>query len=412
MPDVVARRCRTYQYRLHPTVRQSQMLSRQLDLQRELYNAALEERIGAWKWEKRRVTLYDQQKTLTSLKEVRPEVVACGVILCRGTLTRLDRALNAYFRRVRRGEPPGFPRFRSARRWNSLQWEDISGWKITDVHRLRLLGIGEIKMNYHRPHEGTPKAITVKREGKKWWVNFRCVDVPAKPLRKTGRAIGVDLGVVNIVGLSEGKPIKSERFELRAKAQLAEAQRTLARKQRESNRRRRQVEVIARCHRKIARQRRNAAHELSRRLVNNYDFIALEKLAIKKMTRAPKPQPDPDVPGAFLPNGAACKGGLNRSIHDAGWGILVDMILYKAESAGREVVCVTPRHTSQRCAECGHSEKSNRVSQKAFRCQRCGHRDHADRNAARNILRAGRALRASARVGADRSTNLVSPTIP
>jgi putative transposase len=122
----------------------------QLDLQRELFNAALEERIGAWKWERRRVTYVDQCKTLTGLKEVRPEVVACGVTLCRGTLKRLERAFGGFFARVKRGETPGFPRFRSAQRWDSLQWEDISGWEITDSHRLRLLGIGEIKMNYYR----------------------------------------------------------------------------------------------------------------------------------------------------------------------------------------------------------------------------------------------------------------------
>jgi putative transposase len=393
---VAKRRCRTYRYRLHPTVRQSQSLGRELDLQRELYNAALEEHIGVWKWERRSVTLYDQQKTLTGLKEVRPEVVACGVTLCRGTLRRLDLAYRGFHRRVQNGEAPGFPRFRSADRWDSLQWEDHGGWKVTDAHRLRLFGIGVIKMNYHRAHEGVPKAITVKREGKKWWVSIRCVDVPARPLPKTGREIGIDLGAVNIVGLNEGDPLEAEQFGLRAKSQLAEAHRSLARKQRGSNRRRRQLEVVGRCHRKIANKRRNTAHELSRQLVNEYDFIALEKLAIKNMTRAPRPILDPANPGSYLPNGAARVAGRNRSILDAGWGILVEMILCKAECAGREVIRVAPCYTSQRCAECGHIGVSNRVSQTKFRCQKCGHEDHADRNAARNILRAGRAQRALA----------------
>ena len=399
MPGVATRRCRTYRYRLHPTVRQAQALSRQLGLQRELYNAALEERIGAWKWERRSVTFFDQCRTLTGLKAVRPEVLSSGVTLCRGTLKRLDRAFAGFYRRVQRGEPPGFPRFRSAQRWDSLQWEDRSGWKLTDVHRLRLLGIGEIKMNYHRAHQGTPKAITVKREGKKWWVTVRCVDVPASLLPATGREVGIDLGVVNIVALSEGEPLAGEQFGSRSKARLAEAQRALASKQRGSASRHRQVEVVARCHRKIANQRRNAAHQLSRRLVNEYDFIALEDLSIRNMTRAPKPKPDPTNSGGYLPNGAAKKAGLNRSIHDAGWGLLVAMILDKAECAGREVVKVSPHYTSQRCAECGHTEASNRLSQAEFRCCSCGHEDHADRNAARNILGAGRALRASARVG-------------
>jgi putative transposase len=399
VPAASPQRCRTFGYRLHPTVRQILALVRQLHLQRELYNAALEERIGAWRWERRRVTYFDQCRTLTGLKEVRPEVLSCGITLCRGTLKRLDRAFSGFFRRVQKGQTPGFPRFRSASRWDSLQWEDTSGWKLTDAHRLRLLGIGEIKLNYYRPMQGVPKAITVRREGSKWWLSVRCVEVPSTLLPTTGREVGIDLGVINLIARDEGKPTKGQRFGAKAQEQLAEAQRNLARKQRGSQRRRRQAEVVARRHRKVASQRRNAAHQLSRELVNEYDFIALEGLSIDRMVRTPRPKVDPSAPGSYLPNGAARKAGLNRSIHDAGWGQLVTMILYKAESAGREVVLVEPHHTSQRCAECGHRDASNRVSQAEFRCQRCGHLDHADRNAARNILRAGRAQRESSRAG-------------
>jgi putative transposase len=393
------KRCRTYRYRLHPTTRQIQALSRQLDYQRELFNAALEERIGAWKWERRSVTLFDQHKTLTGLKEVRPEVVSGGITLCRGTLTRLDRAFASFYRRVRSNETPGFPRFRSAASWDSMQWEDRSGWKLTEGHRLRLMGIGEIKLNYHQPHSGTPKAITVKREGRKWWLSVRCVDVPAQPLPSTGREVGIDMGVVNVVATSDGELFIGDHFGSKAKVKLAEAQRRLATKQRGSNRRHRQAEAVARLHRKVRNKRSSAAHQLSRRLVNDFDFIALEDLAIAKMTASPKPKPDPENPGNFLPNGRSRKAGLNRSIHDAGWGNLVLMISYKAESAGRMVVRVNPHHTSQRCAQCGHIERSNRVSQAAFSCQSCGHEDHADVNAARNILWAGRAQRVHARAG-------------
>jgi putative transposase len=133
--------------------------------------------------------------------------------------------------------------------------------------------------------------------------------------------------------------------------------------------------------------------------VNDYDLIVLEDLAITNMVRAPKAKPDPDVPGAFLPNGAAAKAGLNRSIHDAGWGTLTSLLSYKAESAGRIVVMVDPHYTSQMCAECGHVEAGNRVNQAEFCCLACGHRAHADVNAARNILRAGRARQVLACVG-------------
>jgi putative transposase len=267
------------------------------------------------------------------------------------------------------------------------------------ARRLYLLGIGEIKTNYHRPLQGIPKALTVKREGAKWWVSVCCVDVPAQPLSPTGAAVGLDLGVVNIVATSDGELIVGEHFGSRARAQLTLAQQQLSTKQRGSNRRRRQVEVVARLHRRVAHQRRNAAHQLSRRLVNDYGLIVLEDLTITNMVRAPKAKPDPEVPGAFLPNGAAAKAALNHSIHDAGWGTLLSLLSYKAESAGRIVVTVDPCHTSQTCGECGHVEAGNRVHQAVFFCLACGHRAHADVNAARNILRAGRARQALACVG-------------
>jgi putative transposase len=159
------------------------------------------------------------------------------------------------------------------------------------------------------------------------------------------------------------------------------------------------VQEVARLHRKVRNQRQNAHHQLSRRLVNQFDLIAIEDLKIKNMVRSPKPRPDPSNPEVFLPNGAAAKAGLNRSISDAGWAILLSMIGYKAESAGRTVVTVDPRHTSQRCVVCSHVARSNRAKQAVFKCQRCGHEDHADLSAACNILWTGRAQLARASVG-------------
>ncbi len=390
-------RCRTNRFRLHPTKLQNQALLLQLELQRELYNAALEERIGAWQWERRPVKYYDQSRELAGLREIRPEVVSSGIVLCRGTLRRLDRAYAAFFRRVKLGETPGFPRFKSASRFDSLQWEDASGWKVKMQHRrLYLLGIGEIKANYYRPLSGEARAITVKREGTKWWLSVQCVNVPTMPLVPTCCEVGIDLGVKNQVATSEGEIKKGEHFGFKAQSKLASARRKLGTKQRGSNRRRRQVEVVVRHHLKVKNQRRNAAHQLSRQLVNEYDFIALENLTIVNMVRAPKGKPDPEREGSYLPNGAAKKAGLNRSIHDAGWGQLVSLLSYKAESAGRTVVSVNPRFTSQTCAECHYVDAGNRVNQEDFRCLKCGHCDYADINAARNILRAGRALQASA----------------
>jgi putative transposase len=309
-------------------------------------------------------------------------------------LKRLDRAFVDFYVRVQRDQKPGFPRFKSRSQFNSLQWEDPNGWKLKLAEkRLVLPGVGEVKAKYHRTPLGIPKAITVKQEGKKWWVSIRCADVPAEPLDPVGRQIGIDLGVTNLVATSDGEIYASERFGSKSARRIAEARQDIRRSQPDSNRRRKRVEQVAKLHRKVANQRRNAAHQLSRKLINEFDFIAVEDLEISRMVRGPGLIKNQEVPRIVRKIVAA---RLHRSIYDAGWGMLLSMLLYKAESAGRVVKTVDPRHTSQMCAECGHVEARNRVSQLSFRCLACGHRDHADVNAARNILRAGRAQQASA----------------
>jgi putative transposase len=386
-------RCRTFRYLLQPTGRQTAALDALLRVQCELYNAALEERRGAWVWERRSVSYFDQTRTLTELRVLRPEVLAYGVTVCRGTLKRLDRAFGAFYRRCRQVQKPGYPRFKSARRFDSVQWEDAKGWSLkTEQRRLYLYGIGHIKVRLHRALRGTPKAITVRREGRRWWVSVRCVDVPASLLPKTGREVGIDLGVRFEVATSDGRLIAAGRPTRRSAERLALAQRQLASKRRGSGRRARAVDRVGAIHRKVANQRKDFAHQLSRALVNDYDLIVHEDLQIRNMVRRPRARKDQET-STFLANGATAKGGLNRSIHDAGWGQLLSFTVYKAEEAGRRVIAVDPRYTSQRCSSCGHVEAANRCSQAEFRCRSCGHKAQADLNAAENILRAGRARR-------------------
>jgi putative transposase len=196
----------------------------------------------------------------------------------------------------------------------------------------------------------------------------------------------VDRGVTAVAATSDGVVVDNPRFFARAAGRLAAAQRTLAARPHRCRSSRRAQEAVARAHRKVRNQRRDFLHKLSRQLVNGYDMIVIEDLRIANMTRCPAARPN-DQGGHDL-NGAAAKAGLNRSILDAGWGILDRMLAYKAEEAGRQLIRVDPRHTSQRCAECGTIDGASRVGA-VFRCRGCGHTDHADINAARNILRAG-----------------------
>lgn len=145
-------RCRAFRFQLQPTVKQTFAFERLLVGQRELYNAALQERRGAWNWNRRSVTRFEQYRTLTALREVRPEILAFGVTVCRGTLNRLDLAFKAFFRRVRAGQTPGFPRFQGRNRFDSVSWPDAAGWKL-DEHQRRLYvqGVGHVKYRKNRP---------------------------------------------------------------------------------------------------------------------------------------------------------------------------------------------------------------------------------------------------------------------
>jgi putative transposase len=196
--------------------------------------------------------------------------------------------------------------------------------------------------------------------------------------------------VEELVATSDGELITNPRYLRHSAERLAAAQRLVAARKRGSHRRRKAGARVGAIHRKIAHQRRDLHHHLSKALVARYDLIVHEDLAITNITRRPAPRPNPD--GGYEPNGAAAKAGLNREILAAGWGQLLRLLSYKAEEAGRELIAVDPRHTSRTCTVCGHVDGGNR-SGAVFRCLRCGHQAHADVNAAQNILRAGLARR-------------------
>jgi putative transposase len=217
-----------------------------------------------------------------------------------------------------------------------------------------------------------------------------CSDVPATHLQASDCVVGIDVGITELVATSDGVLIGNPLHLRSSLGQLAAKQRLIASRRLGSNRRRKAAQQLGRLHRRIANQRRDLAHQISRQLVNEYGTIVHEDLHIANMVRRPAPQPNEE--GGFSPNGAAAKGGLNREFLAAGWGQFLRFIAYKAEEAGREVIAVNPRHTSQTCHHCGNVDPGNRHATE-FRCTGCGHVDHADVNAARNILRAGLARR-------------------
>jgi putative transposase len=388
---------RSYKFLLRPTRKQETTLAACLEDTRQLYNAALEERREAWRMGRHRVTFYTQDLQLKEIRAADPERYGRWSFSCeRAAIKRLDRAFQAFFRRCAAGDKPGYPRFKGRGWWDSIEWPAQNGGARWDsvphptVTRVYLQGVGHVRVHQHRAVKGRVKTVTAKRENGRWYVVLSCDDVPAEPQEPTGRAVGIDMGVASFVTTSDGAQVPNPRHLAASAGRLAAAQQGLARKKRGSNGRRQAVAKVARLHAKVRRQRLDHAHKAALVLVRDYGLLVYENLQVPNMTARPKPRPDGQ--GGYEANGAAAKSGLNQSILDAGWGIFLRVLSAKAESAGRTVIAVDPRHTSQRCAQCGHTAAGNRVSQAEFRCQACGHHALADVNAAINILRAGLAL--------------------
>jgi putative transposase len=385
---------RSYKFLLRPTAGQRVALEACLEDARQLYNAALEERREAWRMGRHQVTFYSQDAQLKEIRAADPERYARWSFTCeRAALRRLDRAFKAFYRRCKAGEKRvGYPRFKGLGWWDSIEWPNGDGAKWDSVPhptvtRVKLQGIGHVRVHQHRAVKGTVKTITIKREAGRWYVILACDNVPAELLEPTGTAVGIDMGIASFLTTSDGKHVPNPRPLAVTADRLAAAQRSLARKQRGSNRRLKAKRKVGVLHSKVRRGRLDHAHKTALALVRGHDVIVHEALHVAGMTRRPKQRPAED--GTYEPNGAAAKAGLNKSILDAGWGVFLNVLRAKAESAGRVVVEVNAHHTSQRCARCGHVAKGNRVSQAEFRCLRCGHQAHADVNAAINILRSG-----------------------
>lgn len=393
---------RSFKFLLRPTGKQAVALTQCLEDHWELYNAALEHRRTGCRKAGVRVRYGDQS---AELKHIRVDDLdgqgRWSFSSQQATLRRLDKAFRGFFDRVKAGRTPGFPRFRGRGRFDTVEWpKDGDGcrWDSQPHHLtviyVRLQGIGHVRVHRHRRVLGTVKTIGVKREGARWFVVLSCDDVPAGTLPAVGSVAGIDMGVASLVTTSDGRHLANPRHLAVTAGRLAAAQRDLARKKRGSGRRRKAVARVAALHAKVRRQRLDSAHKAALRLVRDQDVIAYEALKVTNMTKRPAPRPDGG--GGHLPNGAAAKSGLNRSILDAGWGVFLTILSHKAESAGRELIAVNPANTSRTCAECGHCAKENRITQAVFGCTACGHTAHADVNAAINILRAGLALRDAA----------------
>lgn len=373
--------------RAYPTRGQETRANQMLRAHCDIYNACLEERIKAYRMNAVSITYAMQSAQLKAVREVDPRCAEFSFSAEQRTVKRVDRAFKAFFERCKRGETPGFPRFKSWRRFNTADHTagDGSKWTPTDGRwaRAYFQGVGQIKVSEHTPITGTVKQLSLVRDGRKWFV-IAVATSEATPLPSTGRTIGVDVGINRFAVTSDGEMIANPRFADNVSEELAELQRRLAALGGRSKNLRRQ---IAKLHRKTKNRRHDFHHQTARRLVNACDTIAVEGLNVKNMSKRAKPRPDTTNPGTWLPNGAAAKTGLNRSIADAGWAQFRTILTAKAESAGRVVIAVNPAYTSIRCHIC--QTTCTRPTTPTVICPTHGPID-ADINGARNVLtRAG-----------------------
>jgi len=373
------RTCRkSFKYRIYPTKSQIKTLEKWLDLGRELYNSALEERRESWK-EKISISYKMQSEQLPELKKIRPEYKEVHSQVLQQNLVRLDRAFKSFFKRVKNGEKPGYPRFKPADRFNSLVYPQAPGFKLLSKKRLHLSGIGEVKIKLHRDVLGNPKTCSIKRTSSSYWyASFSCDQVPVEEWPEAYGEVGIDPGLESFATISDGKSetkIANPRWFRKSEKRLAKAQRELSKKKRGSKRRGKARQRVARIHEKIANQRDDFQWKLARKIVESNRLIAIEDTDVKEMLET-SPR------------------GRNKSIQDAAWSRFKSILSCKASNAGREFALVPAPGTSSTCSRCGFYRKKE-LSERTHRCGNCGLVLDRDVNAARNILKAGQAFRGS-----------------
>jgi putative transposase len=354
---------KTFKFRLYPSKAQVCLFEQTLDACCELYNAALQERRDAWTVSHKSIDRYSQSAQIPEIKADRPELKNIYSTVFREPLQRVDKAFQAFFRRVKGGDKPGYPRFRSRRRYNSFTYPQAQGFAI-EQGKLNLVKIGKVKIKLHRPVEGKIKTLSIKREAGRW---FACFAVEFEPvaLPMSVETIGIDVGLTTFATLSDGVEIENPRYYKEAQRRLRKAQRKVARRKRGSHRRRKAVQLLQRVHAYIRNQRSDHHHKESAKIVGRYGLIAVEDLNVKGLAA----------------------GMLAKSIHDAGWSSFITKLAYKAECAGRLLLKVNPRGTSQTCL-CGASTPKT-LSQRWHHCPSCGLSAPRDHVSAQLILARG-----------------------
>jgi putative transposase len=356
---------KSFKFLLRPTKKQAKMLQQILDECRWLYNQLLEQRILAFDELEMSLTKYQQMMFLPELKVQRPSLDSVHSQVLQDVVTRLDRSFLGFFRRLKAGEKPGFPRFRGFHRYSSFCFPQ-SGFFLAGAS-VKLAKIGDIRIKQHREIEGIIKTCTLTRDtNENWYVCFSC-EVEPEPIPENNKAVGIDVGLERFATLSTGDCIENPRFFKEEQKSLARAQKRASKREKGTVEYRKQKKIVAKIHQRIRNKRSDFCHKHSRAIVNEYQYICVEDLDIKNM-----------VQDTYLA----------KSIMDASWNQFYRFLSYKAEEAGRKLGLVNPAYTSQTCSRCRHREKKS-LSEREHTCRQCGYSVHRDLNSAEYILALG-----------------------
>jgi putative transposase len=358
---------KNYRYRIYPTRKQGTTLANQLEEARWLYNLFLSERKDSWETKQESVTYYDQARNLPNLKKERASLNEVHSQVLQNVAVRVDLAFQAFFRRTKKGEKPGYPRFKGKGRYDSITFPQVpSGCSIKNG-RLFVSKIGHIKLVQHRPLGGIPKTATIFRSSTgKWYVTFAC-EVQPVVLSARDNPIGIDVGLHTFASLSDGNTVENPRFFKKEEKRLTKVQRKLSKEAQGTPERFKRRKIVARVHERIRFKRENFSHQESRKIVDGYGRIFVEDLHVNRMVH---------------------DNCLAKSISDAAWSQFFSMTSCKAADAGRTFVAVNPAYTSQTCSGCGHRQPTP-LSKRIFECPCCNLHIDRDHNASLNILRLG-----------------------
>jgi putative transposase len=389
---------KTYEFRLYPNKRQQKRLVGYLDACRLVYNWALADRRDMWQVAKCSTNFYDQSKYLVELKKEFPRLSRIHVHALQTTLKRADLAFQAFFRRCKAGEKPGYPRFKGKDWFSSFSFkEDGNGFEL-DGKRLRLSRIGRVRIRLHRDIIGKVATCTIKRRADGWFALFAVETEPASP-SELNNPVGVDMGLNFFAVLSTGEKIKNPRLLKKAQDELKTCQRQLHKKKNGSTRRARQKNRLARMYLKVQRCRKDFHNKVANRLVKEFNPIFVEGLDIKGLIS--KATRDKKARKRF--------SAKSENILDAAWSMFVSRLRSKAESAGSATKAKEARGTSQECSGCGEVVKKE-LWERIHSCPHCGLVKDRDWNAALNILNRGLQLERTVPAARDQVPELLPRT--